>query len=245
MFDRLETVWHPSSDMDSVCPLCRSAIAIDDINVATDVALCRRCGKAFSFSELLSGSARAAPDLTTPPNGAWFEQLADGFRIGATTRSWMALFLVPFACVWSGMSLGGLYGKQISSGRFDPTSSLFGVPFLIGTIFLVGYCAMTIAGKVELSQRGGNLSVFTGVGRFGWTRRYIWSDFSSAREDSRRNGFNWNRQGVVIVLEGRQRATFGTMLSEERRYFLLGALRQMLRNSPPIQTAGMAIARFR
>jgi hypothetical protein len=180
--------------MDSACPLCRSPIGIDDINVATDIALCRRCGKTFSFSEVVGGSANTAPDLTAPPDGAWFEQLADGFRTGATTRSWMALFLVPFTCVWSGISLGGIYGKQISSGTFDPASSLFGVPFLLGSVFLIGYCAMTTMGKVELSQRGGSLSVFTGIGRLGWTRSYLWSDFSSAREDSRRNGFNWNRQ---------------------------------------------------
>jgi hypothetical protein len=246
VFDPPETIWHPSIDMDSACPLCRSPIGLDDINVATDIALCRRCGKTFSFSGLVGGSANAAPDLTTPPNGAWFEQLANGFRTGATTRSWMALFVVPFTCVWSGMSLGGIYGKQISSGLFDPTSSLFGVPFLLGSVFLIGYCAMTTMGKVELSQRGGSLSVFTGIGRLGWTRNYLWSDFSSAREDSRRNGVNWNRQqGVVIVLEGKRRAAFGTMLSEERRYFVLSALRQMLRNHNQIQTAGVALTRFR
>lgn len=118
------------------------------------------------------------------------------------------------------------------------------MPFLLGSVFLIGYCAMTIAGKVELSQGGGNLSVFTGVGRLGWTRNYLWSDFSSAREDSRRNGLNWNRQGVVIVLEGKRRTAFGTMLGEEHRYFVLSALRQKLRNSTQIQTAGV-LARFR
>ncbi len=245
MFDPPETIWHPSRDMDAVCPLCRSSIAIDDINVATDIALCRRCGKTFSFSELVGGSASAGLNLTAPPNGAWFEELADGFRTGATTRSWMALFIVPFTCVWSGMSLSGIYGKQISSGQFDPRSSLFGLPFLIGSVFLIGYCAMTIIGKVELVQRGGSLSVFTGVGRIGWTRNYLWSDFSSVREDSRRNGFNWNHQGVVIVLEGKRRAAFGTMLAEERRYFVLSTLRQKLRNSNQIQTTGVALARFR
>ena len=232
--------------MDSACPLCRSPIGIDDVNVATDIALCRRCGKTFPFSELVGGSASTAPDLTAPPNGAWFERLADGFRTGATTRSWVALFVVPFTCVWSGMSLGGIYGKQISSGQFDPTSSLFGVPCLLCSVFLIGYGAMTTMGKIELSQRGGSLSVFTGIGRLGWTRNYLWSDFSSAREDSRRNGVNWNRQqGVVIVLEGKRRAAFGTMLSEERRYFVLSALRQMLRNHNQIQTAGVALTRFR
>jgi hypothetical protein len=229
--------------MDSVCPLCHSTIPLDDINVATDVALCRHCVKTFSVAEVVIDSASASADLTTPPNGAWFEQRADGFRVGATTRSWMALFLVPFICAWSGASLGGIYGKQITTGEFNPTSSLFGLPFLIGTVFLLGYCAMMIIGKVEVSQLGGSLSVFTGVGPIGWTRSYQWSDFSSVREDSRRNGFNWNRQAVVILLEGKRRAAFGTMLSEDRRYFVLSALRLKLRDSN--QTTGVALARFR
>jgi len=67
VFDQPGTIWHPPPDMDLVCPLCRSAIAIDDINVATDIALCRRCSKTFSFSELIGASAGAAPDLTAPP----------------------------------------------------------------------------------------------------------------------------------------------------------------------------------
>ncbi len=150
----------------------------------------------------------------------------------------MALLLIPFTCAWSGLALSGIYGTQIRSGRLDPFSSLFGLPSLVGTVFLIGWCAMAIAGKVEVSQRGEGLSVFTGVGWLGWTRRYSRSDFTSAREDGRPNGFNWNRQGVTIVLEGKRRAAFGTMLSEERRYFLLSALRQMLSNSSRSRASG-------
>jgi hypothetical protein len=79
----------------------------------------------------------------------------------------MALFVVPFTCVWSGMSMSGIYGTQIASGVFDPKMSLFGLPFLIGTCVLVGWCAMTIAGKITVTRNSDSLSVFTGVGRFG------------------------------------------------------------------------------
>lgn len=225
--------------MDTACPLCRSAIATDDINVATDLALCRRCGKTFSFSELVRGSAIGAVDLNAPPSGAWFEQLANGFRVGASTRSWMALFLVPFTCVWSGGSLGGIYGRQIVSGEFNPMMSLFGLPFLIGSVFLITGCAMMTAGKVEVLRRGDQLSIFTGIGMLGWTRTYTWSDFSAAREEAGRNGWNSNRQNTAIVLEGKQRVAFGSMLSEKRRVFLLSALRQALNYSWHGQTAGV------
>lgn len=207
--------------MDIACPSCRSAISMEDVNVSTDLALCRRCGKTFSFSQLANNSASGGPDLTAPPAGAWFEQLPDGFRTGGTTRSWMALFLIPFTCVWAGGSLGCIFGRQFASGEFDPMSSLFGLPFLLGSIFLIGMCAMTVAGKVEIAQRGDRLSIFVGVGWLGWTRNYSWSDFSAVREDRSLSGFNWNGLGRMILLEGKRRAAFGSTLSEERRYFVL------------------------
>lgn len=231
--------------MKITCPSCRSTIAMDDVNVSTDLALCRSCGKTFSFSEIVGGSATAAPDLSAPPSGAWFELLPQGFRVGASTRSWMALFLVPFTCVWAGMSLSGIYGGQIKSGHFDPFSSLFGLPFLIGSIALVAWCAMTVAGKVELSQREDRLSVFIGVGPLGWSRNFLWSDFTSVREDSRRGGYNWNRQGQVIVMEGKRRVAFGSMWSEERRYFVLSALQKMLRDTNRVQPSAMKTPAFR
>jgi hypothetical protein len=34
---------------------------MDDINVSTDLALCRSCGKTFSLSEIVGGSAGCPP----------------------------------------------------------------------------------------------------------------------------------------------------------------------------------------
>ncbi len=231
--------------MNITCPSCRSTISMDDVNVSTDLALCRSCGKTFSFSEIVGGVGTAVPDLSAPPRGAWFEESANGFRAGASTRSWMALFIVPFTCVWSGGSLGGIYGTQIRSGHFDPGSSLFGLPFLLGSFWLLGMCAMNVAGKVEVVRSEDRVSVFIGVGQLGWTRSFLWSDFSSVREDGSRGRFNWNRQAQAIVLEGKRRVAFGSMLSEERRYFVLSALRKVLRSANRAQASSMVTPLFR
>jgi len=149
-----------SRHMSEICPSCRSEIAIEDINVSTDIALCRSCDRTFSFSEIVGGRSPAGgAELNSPPRGAWFEQLPNGFRVGAATRSWMALFLVPFTCVWAGMSLSGIYGRQILSRNFNAFDSLFGPPFLIGSCLLIGMCAMTVAGKVEISKTDDQLKV--------------------------------------------------------------------------------------
>ncbi|HLY43153.1 MAG TPA: hypothetical protein VKR52_18205 [Terracidiphilus sp.] len=230
--------------MDVICPSCRSRIAPDDINVATDVALCRSCGNTFRLSEIIGAVPSSSIDPGSPPSGAWFEPLPDGFRAGATTRNWFAIFIVPFTCVWSGGSLGGIYGTQIAKGHFALGPSLFGIPFLIGSCFLISWCVMSVAGQVVITRNLNQLSIFTGVGPIGWTRHYAFSDFRTAREDFSRYTAGWNRNGGVIRLEGQRGIGFGSMLTTERRYFLIGILRSAL--SGQTVTSGFATApRFR
>ena len=232
--------------MQITCPTCRAKIATDDINVSTDVALCRSCGNTFHISEILGGTSSilaslvnsvvppSGPvDLNSSPSGAWYRPEADGFTAGASTRSWSALFLVPFTCVWAGGSMFGIYGTQIIKGHFNLPMSLFGLPFLIGSCFLVSFCAMMTLGKVSVSVHGDRLAVFTGIGPFGITRTASLSEFKIISEDFASGAMNNNRTSRVIRLEGSRSMAFGSMLSTERRYFLLAALRTALSGSTP------------
>jgi hypothetical protein len=232
--------------MQITCPTCRAKIATDDINVSTDVALCRSCGNTFPISEIPGGTSSilaslvnsvvppSGPvDLNSPPSGAWYRPEADGFTAGASTRSWSALFLVPFTCVWAGGSMFGIYGTQIIKGHFNLPMSLFGLPFLIGSCFLVSFCAMMTLGKVSVSVHGDRLAVFTGIGPFGITRTASLSEFKTISEDFASGAMNNNRTSRVIRLEGSRSMAFGSMLSTERRYFLLAALRTALSGSTP------------
>jgi hypothetical protein len=217
--------------MEIHCPSCRLKIPLDDLNPSTDVTLCRRCGKTHSFA-VLSGATTI--DLHTPPSGSRFEVLASGFTAEATTRSLMAVFLVPFTCVWAGMSVGNIYGRQILHGQFNPTDSFMGLPFLLGSVVLVGWCAMLIGGVVRVTRQGDELDVFTGVGPLGWRRRYCWSDIRTVREGATATMGRWGSgQGRSVILEGRRRIAFGTLLTEERRYFMLQVMQKMLATAYP------------
>jgi hypothetical protein len=145
--------------------------------------------------------------------------------VGATTRSPAAFFIVPFMCVWSGFSLGGIYVTQIISGKFDLVSSLFGIPFLIGTIIFGTLALMTVCGKVEVTI-GRNSSVFIGIGSLGWSRRFDWLTIKSIREEVTKTQYPGS-SGAAIVLEGARRLKFGGGLNEERRYFILSALKYL------------------
>ena len=212
------------------CPFCGATIPADDVNVSTDLALCRTCGKPSKFSELVEGSGADRSQAPDSLPGAWAQEMPDGFRVGASTRSWGALFIIPFTCMWGGISLGGIYGEQVKRGHFNLFSSLFGLPFLIGSCVLVSVCAMKVAGKVDLILTREQLTIFTGIGPIGWSRSFRRADFDSVRDGVNRwgGGNSWNNRQHAIVLQGKRLVTFGSLLSDERRYFVLKFLQRML-----------------
>lgn len=217
------------------CPKCETSILEDDVNIVADIAKCRECGNVFTVSDYVPNSGQrpasrgshSRRDLVVP-SGVKFEKSYDGFILSASTRSLSALFIIPFSAVWIGGSLGGIYGSQILSGELNLISSLFGIPFAIGSIFLLAYTAMTVLGKVVVSAKGYDGSVFTGVGPIGWRRNFSWSDIDSVVEDisAVRSSYTAHH---VIRLEGRRRISFGYMLSDEVRYFILKQLEDLLR----------------
>lgn len=212
------------------CPRCRAEIPLEDVNVATDIALCRQCGQTWSYATLLTDCKAAALDVRTPPRGAWFRELSpNGFEAGISTRSASAFLLVPFFCIWSVLSLDGIYGTQIAKREFDPVTFLFGIPFVIGTVILGCVVVMSICGEIIVTVREDSGVVFTGVGPIGWRQRFDWRKVSAIRRTER-----IGRRGSVsqqITLEGEKRLDFASGVKNERLDFLLFALRKKWRES--------------
>lgn len=214
--------------MKITCPKCKLVIPASRLNVGTDLAVCENCDEAFAISSLVaSGQVPDDFNINNPPRGAWFEDTGNGWRLGASTRSPIAFFLVPFMCVWSGFSLGGIYGSQIVNGEFNILLSLFGIPFLLGTLMIGSIALMSVFGKVEISIQDDAGRVFAGIGSIGWTRRFDWALISAIEEDFPSYHQTGNT-GMVIALVGQTRLKFGGMMSDSRRYYLLQSLRKLL-----------------
>jgi hypothetical protein len=211
------------------CPKCRAEIPLDDVNVARDIALCRQCGQTWSYGDLMADLQSDYPIPQTPPAGTWFhEQGPRAFTVGVTTRSLGALFIVPFTCVWAGGSMTGIYGTQIYRRHFELGQSLFGIPFLLGSIVLVSLAAMTICGKMTVSVDGDDGVIFTGVGPIGWRRRFNWRKVTSIR---RTQQMNRNGMSEQITFDGEKRLNFAGGIKAERLDYLLAVLRKKWRES--------------
>lgn len=224
------------------CPACNVLIDVEDVNVAKDVALCRACQKVFSFAGLSKRTAGAeldAVDLSTPPRGMRLVQNATEVALIMSTRSLgMALFLVPFTAVWSGGSLTGIYGSQIRSGQFNIGLSLFGLPFLAGTMLLIPLTMMCVCGHMKISIRGDEGEVFTGVSFIGWRRRFRASEITDVYVEASKPDDEGDRTWAVVLerqnlerqhLE-RQTKAIRLMASSkaERRNFVAAVLRAWL-----------------
>ena len=214
------------------CPRCGNRLLATDINVTADTALCRQCGSALiNFPTWFM--AAPSPICHSRRKEPGFELTPAGFRASATTRSAMAWFIVPFMLVWSGGSLGGIYGSQFRSGAFHLGSSLFGIPFLLGTLWFGGYAMMLVCGRVAISRDGETGTVFEGIGPIGWTRQFSWSDIASVMEgvtSERWSGKRGPQPLVAMRFETSLGRTlkFGTLLSEERRWFLISVIRSQI-----------------
>lgn len=205
------------------CPKCKQIAPPNQVNVATDIAFCPHCNEGFRISAAIDRDSVNEEILQRPPRGAWFRQEIDKVVVGATTRSPIAFFLVPFMCMWSSGSLGGIYGSQIAKGEFNLMASLFGIPFILGSILFWTFALMAICGKVEVSI--GRIShVFVGVGRIGWTRTFDWSTVQSIREDRLNINYPGGHQNL-IVMDGKERLKFGSGLNEKRMFFVLSVLK--------------------
>lgn len=208
------------------CPECNAVVLAENINVATDVGKCQNCELVFVVSENLS-KHNDGFDINNPPKGAWIRNEIDHLVIGASTRTPIAFFLVPFGLIWSGGSLVGIYGSQLLNQKFEPLFFLFGIPFLLGSIFLWSQILMTIWGKVELTLDSKGGKILTGVGKFGYERYFTWDEIATISEGVSQFNSIGNK-GVKLMFEGVRRVSFGTGLNEERRFYLLKALRIIL-----------------
>jgi hypothetical protein len=211
------------------CRSCGAGIALVDVNVANDLALCRACGKTMPFSEIAPIPGATAVDLQRPPKGVRIEDSPlRGRSIIYRKISPVVLFLIPFTAAWSGGSMFGIYGTQLREGHFDLMRSLFGLPFLCGTVVLVSVILFMLCGRWRVTCNQGLLEVAIEVGLLGWTRRLACD--RSARVSLQTS--NWQKNGApqrVIQVDGQQGTLkFGAMIPDDAKAFIAEALRRTI-----------------
>jgi len=236
------------------CPKCRRTIPPEDINVAQDVAYCRACNLSHRLSDLTTGGDMTAQvDVNHPPQGAWFKSDGSGTVIGATNRNLAAAFgMLFFAVFWNGIVsvfvsfaiAGTLRQMHVPLPAWFPNPGmngsggmslgmtiflwLFLTPFIAVGLFVAGTCLSSLFGRTEVRIESSRGTAFTGIGGLGWKRSFDASQVRAVRLFERRNNQGQDSFSVLIELRDGKQVKLGSLLTNERRQFMLGALTRAL-----------------
>jgi len=116
------------------CKNCHSSITSENVNIATDVAMCSSCDSVFKASELIKGSKKV--DLT-PPTGSTIE-VKKGFnrdveiKLSDKKITFAKIFPFIFCTFWLGFisfwtwgaSQGSIIFALFSPTRLRPSKNL-------------------------------------------------------------------------------------------------------------------------
>jgi len=116
--------------------------------------------------------------------------------------------------------LGGIYGSQIISGEFSIIPTLFGIPFLLGSILLWAITLMAIWGKVEITITENGGRVFTGLGKMGIKKNFRWAEISRITEMPTLMNYP-GKKGNSIRLVGKDSLSFGSGLNLSRKFYVM------------------------
>jgi hypothetical protein len=195
-------------------------------------------------------------DLNNPPAGAWYTNDGEGALIGATHRSLgMAIGALAVSLFWNGIVsvfvlfalAGTLRNLGISLPHWFPAPDMNGSPMSLGmTLFLwifltpfilvglvlIGAFLSALGGRSEVRLRNAEGVVFVGIGTLGYRRRFDASAVKDVRieETPWRDNDAGRQRKYYVIIETREGklVKFGSMLAEERRKFVAGAVRKVL-----------------
>lgn len=210
------------------CPKCGKDLLLDDVNVAQDMALCRACGYSGAFLNTASVPQLTDEEMARPPKRVSLRrEFGDALSIECRPNRAALWFLIPFTALWSGGSMIGIYGTQIWSGNYDVKQSLFGLPFLFGTVVLLTIILHLVFGKTTVTLTKGRVRIFTGLFGAGRTR-----ELECGKETTvalAPSGYRVNdvvQPEIVLSSEGRE-LRFGAMaLSSEAKKYVAAVLRR-------------------
>lgn len=130
-------------------------------------------------------------DLNALPKGVFYTRNRDFVTFGYKKFSKLVFLLIPFTILWGGLSVTNIFLPQFLKNDFDLTRILFGIPFVIVTLFLVATIARMLFGKIQfkIDAKGGIYS--TGIFFKGRVIKFTWDNIRFV-ESADSNALNMN-----------------------------------------------------
>lgn len=223
--------------MPHTCPYCSAPIPPELASPDRELTYCAGCRRMLRRAEVADGFLTDRTDLSQPPPGAWFRREADGFEAGASTQTPAAfLMLIVFLVVAAADAFGWRVAAEPANHPF--TRALVGGISLgiAGLALVLGWHVVLMRwGRAVVTVRGGDGTLFIGVGSLGWRRRFRWDQTTLIEE--RLTCDEDTLDSEIVIHAERQVRMRVVKISQKRQDFLLASLRRMLRERPAVALA--------
>jgi hypothetical protein len=175
------------------------------------------------------------------PSGVVFEPSADGFRLRASCLDFTnAVMRVGLGGVVS--SLPFVLWWDLIRGFWTYEGMNFWFTFLFLSIWAaaIAYAdwiaLMALFGAIRITKAGDQAEVFTGIGKFGWTHRFRWSEFQDVSELETQSDANGRKARThSVLLQGASKNyKFGWQLPLDRQLFVVQVLREHVYTRPVV-----------
>ena len=210
------------------CPMCGALLAMEDVNMATDMALCRACNKISRFSELVQ-EERDEEILDSIPRRMSVTKTARGLEVTYRKPKGAVFFLLLFALIWNAITYAAIFvmmGKMAHESLFG---QLFLIPFvLVGFGTFLG-AVYVLFGRMTLTLSPGTGELFRGVGSLGRRQQFLLAkDSRISIEASNIQQNNKVLNKIVVEQPDGKPFEFGTGIAEkEAQQYVAALLRQM------------------
>lgn len=210
------------------CPACGAALAVEDVNMATDMVLCRACSRISKFSDLVQ-EERDEDILDSIPRRMKVAKTARGLEVTYKKPKGSGLFLLFFSLFWNSITCFFLF---VVMGKVPPEIwffKLFFIPFiLIGLGTLLG-ALYVLFGHMKLTLTPGRGELFRGIGNMGRRQQFLLA--KDSRISIEASNLQKNHQvlyKIVVAQPDRKPFEFGTGIAEtEAQQYVACLLRQM------------------
>ncbi len=227
LMKKLPTMW--------MCPHCGAMIPADDVNVATDVALCRACGQVSRFSALVNAEEEEQVNLDEIPERVKVRKTIRGLEVSCRTGRGAVWFFIFFAVFWNGIV--GIFVTQVISGFFsndgpDWGLALFLIPFLLLGLGVIAAVIYMLFGGMRLTLNPGKGELFYGVGEIGRRKNFLLSKKTTIKIQGISIYQNGRNLGEIVVKQpegGGASLKFGAMLDDDKVLNYLMAMLKAMR----------------
>lgn len=212
------------------CPQCGAPLAMEDVNVAADVILCRSCNCTGKFSDLVR-EKNDEEILETLPCRMKVMKTPRGLEVTYRKSKAIGFFFLFFALFWNGFLCVFLFSSSGKERAGSLIEQLFFIPFiLVGIGVLVG-AVYALFGRMTLTLNPGRGELFRGVGDMGRRQKFLLAkDARITIEDSSMRQNDRVLHKIVVEQPGGKPFQFGTGIAEDEALQYVAALLRQMRD---------------